>query len=106
MRDGVFYPTRFAALQGALIPVTPHDSLVLHRPKASGRRGPRAGPTQQLWLFELIHTASGNLSLARHTVGDFRTGGKDVVARFEQRADGFITLLHAIEKGKGQLGLS
>jgi transposase InsO family protein len=57
IRDGVFYPTRFASLQGALIPVTPHDSLVLYRPKAPGRRGHRSVPTQQLWLFALIHTA-------------------------------------------------
>ena len=56
-RDGVFYPTRFASLQGALIPVTPHDSLVLYRPKAPGRRGHRSVPTQQRWLFELLHTA-------------------------------------------------
>ena len=57
IRDGVFYPTRFASLQGALIPVTPHDSVVLYRPKAPGRREHRSVPTQQLWLFELIHTA-------------------------------------------------
>ena len=57
IRDGVFYPTRFASPQGALIPVTPHESLVLYRPQPPGRPGPRSRPTPQLWLFELIHTA-------------------------------------------------
>src|SRR5215471_6604713 len=31
--DGVFYPTRFASPQGALIPLTPHESLIVYRPK-------------------------------------------------------------------------
>jgi hypothetical protein len=30
--DGAFYPTRFASPQGALIPLTPQESLVLYRP--------------------------------------------------------------------------
>jgi len=57
MRDGVFYPTRFASLQGALIPLTPQDSLIVYRPKPPGRLGQRPVPVQQLWLFELIPTA-------------------------------------------------
>jgi len=35
--DGVFYPTRFASPQGALIPVTPQDSLIVYRPKLPRR---------------------------------------------------------------------
>jgi len=57
IRDGVFYPTRFASPQGALMPLTPHDSLIVYRPKPPGRPGQRSFPVQQLWLFELIHTA-------------------------------------------------
>jgi hypothetical protein len=57
MRAGVFYPTRFASPQGALIPLTPHDSLSVYRPKPPGRPGQRSLPTQQVSLFELIHTA-------------------------------------------------
>jgi Helix-turn-helix domain/Integrase core domain len=57
IRDGVFYPTRFASLQGALIPVTPQDSLIVYHPKPLGRPGQRPVPVQQLWLFELIPTA-------------------------------------------------
>src|SRR5215467_7044612 len=37
MRDGVFYATRFASPQGALIPLTPHESLIVYRPKPTGR---------------------------------------------------------------------
>ena len=57
IRDGVFYPTRFASPQGTLLPVTPQDSLIVYRPKPRGRPGQRPVPVQQLWLFELIHTA-------------------------------------------------
>jgi hypothetical protein len=40
IRDGSFYPTRFAACQqqGALMPLHPHEALVLYRPKALRRR--------------------------------------------------------------------
>jgi hypothetical protein len=40
IRDGSFYPTRFAACQqqGALMPLNPHEALVLYRPKALRRR--------------------------------------------------------------------
>src|SRR4029434_10554566 len=41
IREGVFDPTRYASLQGALLPFDPHESLVLYRPQ-SGRR-----PTRQ-----------------------------------------------------------
>ena len=57
MRDGVFYPTRFASPQGALIPLTPHESLIISRPKPIGRLEQRSMPGQQLWLFELVQTA-------------------------------------------------
>ena len=33
LRDGIFYPTRFASPQGALLPLTPRESLVLYRPR-------------------------------------------------------------------------
>ena len=57
MRDGVFYPTRFASPQEALIPLTPHESLIVYRPKPTGRVEQRPLPVQQLWLFELVQTA-------------------------------------------------
>ena len=41
IRDGVFYPTRFASPQGALIPLTPQESLVLYRPKPMRRQAQR-----------------------------------------------------------------
>jgi hypothetical protein len=57
IRDGVFHPTRFASPQGTLIPLTPHESLIVYRPKPTGRLGQRPVPGQQLWLFELVQTA-------------------------------------------------
>ena len=57
IRDGVFYPTRFASPQGTLIPLNPQESLVVYRPQALRRPPLRLFPAQQLWLFELVHTA-------------------------------------------------
>ena len=57
IREGVFYPTRFASPQSALIPLTPHESLIVYRPKPTGRLGQRSMPGQQLWLFALVQTA-------------------------------------------------
>ena len=57
MRDGVFDPTRFASPQGTLIPLTPHESLIVYRPKPTGRSLQRPVSVQQLWLFELVQTA-------------------------------------------------
>jgi Homeodomain-like domain len=57
IRDGVFYPTRFASPQGTLMPLTPHESLIVYRPKPTGRLGQRPVSVQQLWLFELVQTA-------------------------------------------------
>ena len=55
-RDGVFYPTRFASPQGALISLTPQESLVLYRPQTRRRQGHKSVSTQQLVLFELVRT--------------------------------------------------
>jgi putative transposase len=57
IRDGVFYPTRFASPQGILIPLNPQESLVVYRPLTRRRAPLRPFPVQQLWLFELVHTA-------------------------------------------------
>jgi len=56
IRDGVFYPTRYASSQGALIPFNPRESLVLYRPQSGKRRARQAVPIQQLRLFEWIPT--------------------------------------------------
>jgi len=53
---GVFHPTRFASPQGTLLPLTPHASLVIYRPRAR-RRAPTRSPTPQLPLFEVVPTA-------------------------------------------------
>jgi transposase InsO family protein len=57
IREGVFYPTRYASSQGALIPFHPQESLVLYRPWSEGRHARKASPAQQLSLFEWISTA-------------------------------------------------
>jgi transposase InsO family protein len=57
IRDGVFYPTRFASPQGTLIPLTPQESLVVYRPQPLRHPPQRPFPTQQLWLFELVPPA-------------------------------------------------
>ena len=57
IHDGIFYPTRFASSQGTLIPLNPQEALVVYRPQALRRPAPRSFPAQQLWLFELVHTA-------------------------------------------------
>ena len=56
VRQGVFHPTRFASLQGTLLPLTPHDSLVVYRARGK-RRAPGPPPTPQLLLFEVVPTA-------------------------------------------------
>jgi hypothetical protein len=56
VRQGLFHPTRFASLQGALLPLTPQDSLVIYRARAK-RRVPAPSPTPQLLLFEVVPTA-------------------------------------------------
>jgi hypothetical protein len=57
VRNGVFYPTRFASPQGLLLPLNPQESLVVYRPQVLQRLPRRPLPAQQLWLFELVHTA-------------------------------------------------
>jgi hypothetical protein len=57
IRDGIFYETRFASPQGALLPLNPQESLVLYRPKQMMRQARLPFPAQQLWLFELVKTA-------------------------------------------------
>jgi transposase len=57
IRDGVFYPTRYASSQGALLPFNPRESLVLYRPPSGRHRARRASSPQQLRLFEWMPTA-------------------------------------------------
>jgi transposase InsO family protein len=54
IREGAFYPTRLAAPQGTLIPVTPQDSVVVYRANSARRRRPRRSLAQQLLLFEVV----------------------------------------------------
>jgi hypothetical protein len=56
VHQGVFHPTRFASPQGTLLPLTPHDSLVVYRVRGK-RRAPAPPPTPQLLLFEVVPTA-------------------------------------------------
>jgi Winged helix-turn helix len=60
-REGVFDPTRFAARQGRLIPLTPQDPLVVYRPKSPRRRGPHLAPPPPRLLFEVVATGEGRL---------------------------------------------
>jgi hypothetical protein len=57
MRNGAFYPTRFASPQAALLPLNPEASLVLYRPQALRRPTQQSSLAQQLWLCALVHTA-------------------------------------------------
>jgi hypothetical protein len=57
IRDGSFPPTRFASIQGALLPLNPQESLVLCRPKPLIHQARLPLPAQQLWLFERVETA-------------------------------------------------
>ena len=57
IREGMFFPTRFASPQEALIPLTPRESLIVYRPKPTVRSVQRPMPVQQLWLFELVQRA-------------------------------------------------
>jgi hypothetical protein len=54
IREGIFYPTRFAAPQRRLIPLTPRDSLIVYRAKSPKRRMPHVSPPPQLLLFEVM----------------------------------------------------
>jgi hypothetical protein len=59
IRDGVFYPTRFASPQGTLIPLSPQESLVVYRPQARRRQARQSCSTQQSVLFDSIRTGQG-----------------------------------------------
>jgi transposase InsO family protein len=56
VHHGVFHLTRFASPQGTLLPLTPHDSLVVYRARGK-RHAPAPPPTPQLLLFEVVPTA-------------------------------------------------
>jgi hypothetical protein len=56
IRDGAFYPTRFASPQGALIPRNPQELLVVYRPRVLRRQARQSCSMQQLLLFEFIQT--------------------------------------------------
>jgi putative transposase len=53
IRDGMFYPTRFASPQGTLLPLTPQECMVVYRARSSRCQARRLSPAQQLWLFEV-----------------------------------------------------
>lgn len=54
IRDGVFFSTRFASPQRALIPLNPQEALVVYRPQALRRPTRKSSFMQQLALFELV----------------------------------------------------
>src|SRR6266516_5082982 len=56
IREGLWYQTRFASPQGALIPLTPQECLVVYHAKRPRRQAPHPARAQQLLLFELIAT--------------------------------------------------
>jgi hypothetical protein len=56
IRSGAFYPTRFASLQGTLIPLTPQDSVVVYRARRPRRRASRSPSRRQILLFEVVST--------------------------------------------------
>src|SRR5262249_25340222 len=83
IHDSVFYSTRFASPQGALIPLTPHESLIVYRPKSTRRLGQRPQTHAAIVVFRTCADGVEGISTAvPHTVGYFRTGGKDPLARF------------------------
>jgi hypothetical protein len=56
IREGIFYPTRFASPQGTLIPLTPQNSLVISWTRSPKSHGRPPSLAQQLLLFEVVHT--------------------------------------------------
>ena len=54
--DGIFFSTRFASPQRALLPLNPQEALVVYRPQALQRPARRALSMQPLLLFELVRT--------------------------------------------------
>jgi hypothetical protein len=57
IREGSFYPTRFAPSQDMLIPLNPQKFWVLYRPQLSRSPARQALHQQQLLLFERLRTA-------------------------------------------------
>jgi hypothetical protein len=56
IREGVFYPTRFAPPQGTLLPLTPREFMVVYHARPSRRRARHRLPAQQLLLLEVVPT--------------------------------------------------
>jgi transposase len=56
IREGQFYATRFTSPQGALLPWTPQESLVLYYARSRRRRPRPASPARQLGLVDLLFT--------------------------------------------------
>jgi hypothetical protein len=56
IREGVFYPTRFAPPQGTLLPLTPQECMVVYHARSSRRRARHRLPAQQSLLFEVVPT--------------------------------------------------
>jgi hypothetical protein len=54
IRAGVFQATRFASPQGRLIPLTPHDAVVVYRARSPRRQASRVPPAPQMLLFEVV----------------------------------------------------
>src|SRR5712691_12314059 len=57
IHQGTLYATRFVSPQGALLPRQAEESVVVYRPKMPRRQGRLSLSAQQMWLFELVHTA-------------------------------------------------
>jgi transposase InsO family protein len=57
IREGSFYPTRFASPQDTLIPLNPQEFLVLYHPRSGRHPAHKSLLHQQLLLFELVRTA-------------------------------------------------
>jgi hypothetical protein len=55
IRQEVFHPISFASQQRTLLPLMPHDSLVVYHARAR-RRAPPPPLTPQLLLFEVVST--------------------------------------------------
>ena len=56
IHGGVWYATRFASPQQALLPLTAQDCLVIYHPPLPRGRMSSHSSTQQLFLFELGNT--------------------------------------------------
>jgi hypothetical protein len=59
IHGGVWYATRFASPQQALLPLTAQDCLVIYHPPRPRGRMPSRSSTQQLLLFALGNSGEG-----------------------------------------------